>query len=123
MIKIDLDNDKQVDYICDYFKNETLENKIEEKDKEIENMRRKWYDDSEEYLLEIERLNNIIKEKDKEIERLNNIINKAIEDKKIEKLERFIPQKESDTYCTKYNEVADKINEIIDKINAGVDKE
>ena len=42
MIKIDLDNDKQVNYICDYFKNEALENKIEEKD------------------LEIGRLNNII---------------------------------------------------------------
>ena len=50
MIKIDLDNDKQVDYICDYFKNEALENKIEEKDKEIE------------------RLNNIINELEKWLE-------------------------------------------------------
>ena len=39
------------------------------------------------------------------------------EDKKIEKLEKFIPQRESDTYCTKYNEVVDKINEIIDEVN------
>lgn len=39
--------------------------------------------------------------------------------KKIEKLEMFIPQRESDTYCTKYNEVASKINEIIDYINKG----
>lgn len=38
MIKIDLDNDKQVDYICDYFKNEALENQIEEKDKEIKKL-------------------------------------------------------------------------------------
>jgi flagellin-specific chaperone FliS len=50
VIKIDLDNDKQVDYICDYFKNEALENKIEEKDKEIE------------------RLNNIINELEKWLE-------------------------------------------------------
>lgn len=38
MIKIDLDNDEQVDYICDYFKNETLKNEIEEKDKEIDRL-------------------------------------------------------------------------------------
>ena len=38
------------------------------------------------------------------------------EDKKIEKLERHIPQWEGELYCTKYNEVADKINEIIEEI-------
>ena len=48
---------------------------------------------------------------------LNDEVEIIEEDKKIEKLERFIPQRESDTYCTKYNEVADKINEIIDEVN------
>jgi len=39
------------------------------------------------------------------------------EDKKIEKMERNIPQSESELYCTAYNGVVDKINEIIDKLN------
>jgi len=50
-------------------------------------------------------------------ESLNDEIEIIEEDNKIEKLERFIPQRESDTYCTKYNEVADKINEIIEVLN------
>ena len=54
---------------------------------------------------------------------MNDEVEVIEEDKKIEKLERFIPQRESDTYCTKYNEVANKINEIIDKLNARDDKE
>jgi len=53
---------------------------------------------------------------------LNDEVEIIEEDKKIEKLEMFIPQRESDTYCTKYNEIVDKINEIIDKLNKG-DKE
>lgn len=53
------------------------------------------------------------------VHKLKNVSFVMEKDKKIEKLERFTPQRESDTYCTKYNEVADKINEIIDYINKG----
>ena len=56
MIKIDLDNDKQVDYICNYFKNEALKNKIEEKDKEIERLK----EEIKGYKQERERVLNII---------------------------------------------------------------
>lgn len=47
---------------------------------------------------------------------LNQEVEIIEEDKKIEKLERHIPQWEGELYCTKYNEVADKINEIIEEI-------
>jgi len=50
-------------------------------------------------------------------EQLNDEVKIIEENKKIEKMERHIPQSESELYCTAYNGVVDKINEIIDKLN------
>ncbi len=48
---------------------------------------------------------------------LNNEVEIIEEDKKIEKMERHIPQSESELYCIAYNGVVDKINQIIDHLN------
>ena len=126
---------KIIDLLNRIAKDEGIPIKIKFKDKTWE-WNSEFYDyrceeDNHRYLvedLEAEDLNRTCEEipiiEDKPFsERVEEIYKRHIdyiygeEDKKIEKLERHIPQWEGELYCTKYNEVADKINEIIDKLN------